>query len=85
MKDFHNYRFLLSLQRHYLGGLESDWIKCSTGFCCVIDPLVDPSSFTGVKFLHIFLNVLQRDAAGSLDSVELQDLYSCGGCKHSCP
>ena len=81
MKDFHNYRFLLSLQRHYLGGLESDWIKCSTGFCCVIDPLVDPSSFTGVKFLHdtAFLNVLQRGAAGSSGSslVKRTTLVSC--------
>lgn len=65
-KDLHNHRFLLSLQRHYLSGLESDWIECSTGFRCDIDPQVDPSGFTAARFLHdmAFLKVSQRDSAG---------------------
>ena len=65
--DLHNYRFLLSIQHHYLDGLNLQRIEgLLPEIPAKIDPLTDPVGFTATKFLHetAFTNVSQIDAAG---------------------
>lgn len=63
-RDFHRYRFLPSMQSHYLDGLEVDEVEgLMPGFTCHNSCSF---SFTTAKFLHetAFANISQSDAAG---------------------
>ena len=64
-KDFHKYRFLLSMQRHYLDGLEVDEVEgLIPGF--ESKDASDTMASTAAKFLHetAFAKVSQYDTAG---------------------
>eukprot|EP00438_Fugacium_kawagutii_P018431 Skav226163 [mRNA] locus=scaffold2279:81591:83868:+ [translate_table: standard] len=66
-KDFHNYRFVLNLQRHCFGGLEIEpWGNFVPNMSTEIDPSTDPHGFVVARFLHEngFTTLKERDKAG---------------------
>ena len=66
-KDFHNYRFLLNLQKQCFEGLELLPIESMVPhFRTEIDPVVDPEGFLVARFLHEcgFHSISERDSAG---------------------
>eukprot|EP00438_Fugacium_kawagutii_P005700 Skav227830 [mRNA] locus=scaffold948:378224:380137:+ [translate_table: standard] len=65
--DFHNYRFMLNLQRHCFRGLEVEpWGNFVPNMSTEIDPSTDPHGFVVARFLHEngFATLKERDKAG---------------------
>ena len=65
--DFHQYRFLLNLQRHSFEGVDIEPMDCFVpGFSTEIDPSTDPQGFVVERFLHDngFKSIHERDIAG---------------------
>lgn len=66
-EELHNYRFLLSLQRLYLDGLDATPLEALVpNFDTDIDPVGDPARFIVARYLHDtgFQTVTQYDKAG---------------------
>ena len=67
IKDMHRYRFLMSVQHHYLDGLDVQLVEnLIPGFRSRIHPQVDPFGFRTAQYLHqmAFYKVTQIDLAG---------------------
>eukprot|EP00438_Fugacium_kawagutii_P023690 Skav218410 [mRNA] locus=scaffold1349:170797:174749:+ [translate_table: standard] len=65
--DFHNYRFVLNLQRRCFGGLEIEPLENFVpNVSTEIDPSTDPHGFVVARFLHEngFTTLKDRDKAG---------------------